>query len=167
MRLTCPVLPPYAVPDSTAEIVDIAFAAPSPDLLPAECLIAMPKAIYVKIDDLTLEFLPPKPCHQHVVCNETCEDCVAYPGVVQITPQTKSWIFKQADTRSFRVKRTAYPIWSETACGLYTMQGKTDDPGMIEGSLEVKLPTIWTDEKHSQEAAEPGTNSEPGSNSDV
>ena len=22
---------------------------------------------------------------------------------------------------------------------------------MIEGSLEVKLPTIWTDEKHSQE----------------
>ena len=25
---------------------------------------------------------------------------------------------------------------------------------MIEGSLEVKLPTIWTDEKHSQEEAQ-------------
>ena len=25
---------------------------------------------------------------------------------------------------------------------------------MIEGSLEVKLPTIWTDEKQSREAAE-------------
>ena len=30
---------------------------------------------------------------------------------------------------------------------------------MIEGSLEAKLPTIWTDEKHGQEEAEPGTNS--------
>ena len=31
---------------------------------------------------------------------------------------------------------------------------------IIEGSLEVKLPTIWTDEKHSQEEAEPGRNSD-------
>ena len=30
---------------------------------------------------------------------------------------------------------------------------------MIEGSLEAKPPTIWTDEKHSQEEAEPGRNS--------
>ena len=30
---------------------------------------------------------------------------------------------------------------------------------VIEGSLEVKLPTIWTDE-HSQEEAEPGRNSD-------
>ena len=29
---------------------------------------------------------------------------------------------------------------------------------MIEGSLETKVPTIWTDEKHSQEVAEPGRN---------
>ena len=31
---------------------------------------------------------------------------------------------------------------------------------IIEGSLEVKLPTIWTHEKHSQEEAEPGRNSD-------
>ena len=31
---------------------------------------------------------------------------------------------------------------------------------IIEGSLEVKLPPIWTDEKHSQEEAEPGRNSD-------
>ena len=31
---------------------------------------------------------------------------------------------------------------------------------MIEGSLETKVPTIWTDEKHSQEEAEPGRNSD-------
>ena len=31
---------------------------------------------------------------------------------------------------------------------------------LVEGSLEVKLPTIWTYEKHSQEEAEPGRNSD-------
>ena len=31
---------------------------------------------------------------------------------------------------------------------------------IFEGSLEGKLPTIWTDEKHSQEEAEPGRNSD-------
>ena len=31
---------------------------------------------------------------------------------------------------------------------------------MIEGSLEIKVPTIWTDEKHSQEEAEQGRNSD-------
>ena len=31
---------------------------------------------------------------------------------------------------------------------------------MFEGSLETKVPTIWTDEKHSQEEAEPGRNSD-------
>ena len=32
---------------------------------------------------------------------------------------------------------------------------------IVEGSLETKVPTIWTDEKqHSQEEAEPGRNSD-------
>ena len=31
---------------------------------------------------------------------------------------------------------------------------------IIEGSLETKVPTIWTDEKHSQEEAEPGRTSD-------
>ena len=31
---------------------------------------------------------------------------------------------------------------------------------IVEASLQVKLPTIWTDEKHSQEEAEPGRNSD-------
>ena len=30
----------------------------------------------------------------------------------------------------------------------------------IQGSLEVKLPTVWTGEKRSQEEAEPGRNSD-------
>ena len=44
-------------------------------------------------------------------------------------------------SRSFRYKQQALPL--------------------IEGSLETKVPTIWTDEKqHSQEEAEPGRNSD-------
>ena len=35
-----------------------------------------------------------------------------------------------------------------------------DLDAIIEGSLETKVPTIWTDEKHSQEEAEPGRNSD-------
>ena len=31
---------------------------------------------------------------------------------------------------------------------------------MVKGSLETKVPTIWTDEKHSQEEVEPGRNSD-------
>ena len=31
---------------------------------------------------------------------------------------------------------------------------------ITEGSLETKVPTVWTDEKHSQEEAEPGRNSD-------
>ena len=31
---------------------------------------------------------------------------------------------------------------------------------LVEGSLETKAPTIWTDKKHSQEEAEPGRNSD-------
>ena len=31
---------------------------------------------------------------------------------------------------------------------------------LIEGSLDLKLPTIWIDEKHGQEEAEPGRNSD-------
>ena len=31
---------------------------------------------------------------------------------------------------------------------------------LIEGRVEVKLPTIWTDEKHSREEAEPGKKSD-------
>ena len=31
---------------------------------------------------------------------------------------------------------------------------------LIEGSLETKVPTIWTDEKHNWEEAEPGRNSD-------
>ena len=33
---------------------------------------------------------------------------------------------------------------------------------IIEGSLEVKLPTIWTGQKHGQEEAEPGRHSDMG-----
>ena len=49
-----------------------------------------------------------------------------------------------------------------TLGGLIETTRATDDlSDVIEGSLETKVPTIWTDEKqHSQEEAEPGRNSD-------
>ena len=35
----------------------------------------------------------------------------------------------------------------------------TTEKRFVEGSIETKVPTMWTDEKHSQEEAEPGRNS--------
>ena len=44
-------------------------------------------------------------------------------------------------------------VWMDGCMDVYNFD-------MFEGSLEVKLPTIWTDEKHSQEEAELGRNSD-------
>ena len=41
-------------------------------------------------------------------------------------------------------------------CGLKDLKAQT----IIEGSSGPKVPTIWTDEKHSQEEAELGRNSD-------
>ena len=38
--------------------------------------------------------------------------------------------------------------------------GNIMDYILIDGSLETKVPTIWTDEKHGQEEAEPQRNSD-------
>ena len=39
-------------------------------------------------------------------------------------------------------------------CGMWGCAYRFDGNELIEGSLEVKLPTIWTDEKQSREEAE-------------
>ena len=39
-------------------------------------------------------------------------------------------------------------IYTHSLCRVYIIEGS------LEGSLEVKLPTIWTDEKQSREEAE-------------
>ena len=41
---------------------------------------------------------------------------------------------------------------------LYVIAQTSRHCTLIKGRLEVKLPTVWTDEKHSQEEAEPGRN---------
>ena len=131
IRLTKQVLAPWAVQDATGTIVHINFAEPLPETLAAECVVHMPKAIYVKFDSLELEFLPPRPCNQHLVFHAGCNDCISFPGVVQVTPQTDVWTYKLSDSLSIRVKRTSFPIWPEKACSLYTMQGTTTTPGMV------------------------------------
>ena len=131
IRLTKQVLAPWAVQDATGTIVHINFAEPLPETLAAECVVHMPKAIYVKFDSLELEFLPPRPCNQHLVFHAGCNEFISFPGVVQVTPQTDVWTYKLSDSLSVRVKRTSFPILPEKACSLYTMQGTTATPGMV------------------------------------
>ena len=57
-------------------------------------------------------------------------------------------------------ERYVFRILWEYVCGLPMSTDCVNLAHVIEGSLKVKLPTIWTDEKHSQEEAEPGRNSD-------
>ena len=53
------------------------------------------------------------------------------------------------------------PEWILTLSLAKSHLNAKDTVRVIEGSLETKVPTIWTDEKqHSQEEAEPGRNSD-------
>ena len=53
----------------------------------------------------------------------------------------------------------AFSIWVGQACQL-KRSAVRKELLFIEGSLETKVPTIWTNEKQSQEEAEPGRNSD-------
>ncbi|CAK9115732.1 unnamed protein product [Durusdinium trenchii] len=79
-----------------------------------------------------LEFLPPKPCAEHLIFNRHCDQCVSYPGVIQALSKTQTWSYTLPDEKiSLKIKRTAFPLWPEKACSLYTMQGTTASPGLV------------------------------------
>ncbi|CAK9007339.1 unnamed protein product [Durusdinium trenchii] len=79
-----------------------------------------------------LEFLPPKPCGEHLIFNRHCDQCVSYPGVIQVLSKTQTWSYTLPDEKiSLKIKRTAFPLWPEKACSLYTMQGTTASPGLV------------------------------------
>ena len=133
VRLTTSVLPPWAVQDTVATIVDIAFAERLPAKLPPEYYLKKrPTAVYVKLEGVDLEFLPPKPCGEHLIFNRHCDQCVSYPGVIQVLSKTQTWSYTLPDEKiSLKIKRTAFPLWPEKACSLYTMQGTTASPGLV------------------------------------
>ena len=45
------------------------------DFLPSEyCLMYMPQALYIKFDDVSLQFIPPKICEQHRLVGFCCQE---------------------------------------------------------------------------------------------
>ena len=138
VRFTATVLPPWAVQDTTGTIVAADFAPstklPDRSSIPTELLLQhQPRAIYVKLDDVNLEFLPPSVCAAHALAgfSETCEMCKSHAGLVQLTPHTVRWRFVSSDGFAANVQRTGFPIQPEKACSLYALQGITTDPGLI------------------------------------
>ena len=85
---------------------------------------------HLPLDDVIVEFLPAEVCHMHKAAgfDESCSQCVSFPGVVELSPCTSVWYHKDAaDGLNITVQRTQLPLLPEPACSLYILQ----DPGMI------------------------------------
>ena len=97
----------------------------------------MPKAIYVKLDDCDLIFLPPGTCSSHRMYGHdpSCEDCVSAVqlGVFAVKPLTRTWKYYLPDSggKYITVTRTQFPLMPLESVALYSMQGTTADPGMF------------------------------------
>ena len=146
VRLTATVLSPWAVQDSAGEVVAMSFSPEDAAALRAEghiaatsvsaeyALRALPVAVYVKLDEVDVEFLPPTTCSVHAVAgfDSGCPNCKKIPGVVVVKPLTRAWHYTDTGLQiSTAVKRTQLPIMPEKACSLYSLQGATCDPGLI------------------------------------
>ena len=149
MRLTKAIesLRPFALPDAVGTVVKIDLQDEDRAALVrlhqegdasqlaahAMVLRSLPR-VWLKLDDVAIEFLPPVACLAHTVSGfaRDCLHCESFPGVVEVSPCTGKWYFKEpADGISVAVVRTQLPLLPEGACSLYTLQGGTADPGMI------------------------------------
>ena len=103
--------------------------------MPAEYkLLFPPLAIYVALDKVDIEFIPPTVCPGHQVTgfDGVCPECQSHPGLVQVCPQKKKWHYTDTESGyATSVERTQLPIMPEKACPLYGLQGTTTDPGLI------------------------------------
>ena len=94
----------------------------------------MPKAIYVKLDDCDLQFLPPPSCafHRTVGHDDTCGRCLSalQPGVFAVKPIPSVWRHYLDAGKYVNVKRKQFPLMPLEAVNLYSMQGTTADPGL-------------------------------------
>ena len=132
VRLTTSILPPWAVQDTTATVIDVEFSEKLPQQLgPEHALTRMPTAIYAQLEGLQTEFLPPAPCPQHTRYSAMCHGCKSFPGILQLKPKTDVWPFVAQDGHKANVKRTAFAMRLALACSLYTLQSTTCTPGLI------------------------------------
>ena len=154
VRITLPIEPPFVIPDSTGTIVGIespsvphSHSLPQASLRNIVMMDTFPIAIYVQIDDLDKEFLPAKPCAEHMATGaaRSCTACNFFPGLVAVTPMdSRPWMHEE-DGVKYHVIRKQFPITPERASTIYTLQGTTTDPGMIfHWVIPKRLPTEIT-----------------------
>ena len=100
IRFTTSVVIPYAVQDSTGVIKYISLHPVDQQALrdvppPAEFKLEYPPTLYVKVDGMDHEFLPPIPCPEHADLShidmehqsnvyQTCQRCQRFPGLIQV-----------------------------------------------------------------------------------
>ena len=147
IRFTMSVIVPFVVQDSTGIIQYIALHPVDQQALrgvppPAEYKLEYPPTLYVKIDGVDHEFLPPIPCPEHTDLSHTdvehrahvyqsCECCQKYPGLVQIRPEKTTWYYNDDKAKyASAVARIQLPILPNSTCPLYGLQGTTADPGL-------------------------------------
>ena len=98
--------------------------------------------LYVKLDGVGHELLPPIPCQEHtdvshiaiehqVNIYETCPRCQSFPGLIQVRPEKVTWYYTDEKAKyASSVDRLQLPILPEPTCPLYGLQGTTADPGL-------------------------------------
>jgi hypothetical protein len=109
---------------------------------PAEYKLEYPPTLYVRLDGVEHEFLPPIPCREHADMShidiehrddvyKTCPRCKSFPGLIQLRPQRVVWYYTdEKENYASSVERLQLPIMPEPTCALYGLQGTTADPGL-------------------------------------
>ena len=161
VRLTITVEAPEAVTDATGSVVGIdvhpddaesaaaEHAEPPP---PIRTLRKLPLAVIVKLDNVTTEYLPPRPCHEHSFAGpqRDCPRCDFRKGCFAVYPQLSRGTFKVEVPEpgsdlmhELRVQRRQVPMTIKTASTLHTLQGVTAEPGLI---FHGRFPRIFSEE---------------------
>lgn len=155
VRLTTTLDNPHAVQDQIGIVVGIEWdpndivaktyqhrATADSELL----LKALPSAIYVKLHNSKVMFMPEPTCPAHTMAGNqrgTCSHCdrlwQKQLGVIAVTPKKlsfkytlpKGFVGGLLDNSFVWVQRCQLPLAPSNACALYSMQGETADPGMV------------------------------------
>ena len=101
------VLVPHAVQDSTGVIQYISLHPMDQRALrgvppPAEYKLEYPPTLYVRLDGVDHELLPPIPCPDHTDLShidiehraniyQTCTRFQSFPGLIQVRPEKVTW----------------------------------------------------------------------------
>ena len=112
----------------------------------------LPLAVIVKLDNVTTEYLPPRPCHEHSFAGpqRDCPRCDFRKGCFAVYPQLSRGTFKvevpdpgSDRVYELRVQRRQVPMTIKTASTLHTLQGVTAEPGLI---FHWRFPRFFSEE---------------------